>query len=242
MIGALGRRTPTDFRHVSKFPITAASLAAGPVPGVLGINWYPEFDQPFKRTDGHYYVRPPAASSRPRGGHCVALKPIHVADGTGWWDFYNQGREGACVGFGSSRAMSLFNRKRYFARWLWDQAKATDEFPDTNPGDDNGTTVRAAMEILRTRGHVAWRSTYAPFDDNVASRDALKPDPAEGIAAYRWATSVDDMLRALGYADLGFVDVINSWGRDYPHLVRFPVEALERVFGEDGEFAIPTDR
>ena len=30
------------------------------------------------------------------------------------------GPEGACVGFGCSRMMSLLNRKRYDARWLWD--------------------------------------------------------------------------------------------------------------------------
>ena len=56
--------------------------------------------------------------------------------------------------------MSLLNRKRYDARWLWDWAKSTDEWPETNPGDDQGTSVRAACEILRARGHVPWKATF----------------------------------------------------------------------------------
>ncbi len=56
--------------------------------------------------------------------------------------------------------MSLLNRKRYDARWLWDWAKSTDEWPETNPGDDQGTSVRAACEILRSRGHVPWKATF----------------------------------------------------------------------------------
>src|SRR5437763_9432675 len=67
---------------------------------------------------------------------------------------YDQGSEGACVGFASSWMMSILNRRLYDAPWLWNQAKAIDDWPDTNPGDDNGTSVRAAMDVLRTLGHV----------------------------------------------------------------------------------------
>ena len=98
-------------------------------------------------------------------------------------DFYDQGAEGACVGFGSSQMMSILNHRRYDARWLWNAAKMIDEWPDTNPGDDNGTSVRAAMDVLRTQGHV--RETAAGHDEPV--------NPADGIAANRWATSVDDV-------------------------------------------------
>ena len=243
--GPLGRRPSPDDEHILKYPLSAAIIdATGPSAGALGINWYPEFDSPFKRSDGHWYVTAPSARSQPRGGHCVALKPRGVADNLAWWDFYNQGFEGACVGFGTSRMMTLMNRKRYFARWMWDRAKETDEWADTNPGDDDGTSVRAAMEILRSRGHVIWTNTDAQqqADRDYRLRFNFTPVVAEGISAYRWARSVGDMLSALGYADKNYVDVINSWGRDYPHLVRFPVDALERVFNEDGEFAIPTDR
>jgi hypothetical protein len=245
MAGALGRRAPSDDEHIRKFPLTARILeTVGPTAGVLGINWYPEFDHPFKLSDGHWYVNAPSARSQPRGGHCVAIKPRGVSDDTGWWDFYNQGYEGACVGFGCSRVMTLMNRRRYFARWLWDRAKATDEWPETNPGDDEGTSVRAALNILLKNGHVRWLNTaeQQAADADWHLRTNLAPAIGEGVAAYRWATSVEDMRQAVGYGDKQYLDILNSWGRDYPHLVRFPLDALERVFREDGEFAIPTDR
>ena len=68
--------------------------------------------------------------------------------------FYDQKSQGACVGFGSSWMMSILNRRKYDARWLWDRAKEVDEWTDTNPGDNQGTSVRAAMDVLRKMGHV----------------------------------------------------------------------------------------
>jgi hypothetical protein len=38
MNGPLGRRPPTDWAHVERFPLTAAPTANVPV--VIGINWY----------------------------------------------------------------------------------------------------------------------------------------------------------------------------------------------------------
>lgn len=96
------------------------------------------------------------------------------------WD-WDQGHEGACVGFGSSMMMSILNKKRYIPTWLWNEAKIIDEWPDTNPGDDNGTSVRAACDILRSKGHVAKRWGF------------LKPKLVEGITANRWATSIDQI-------------------------------------------------
>lgn len=241
--GTLGRRTPTDFEHVEKYPLTAPLLAeiTTPQPVVLGINWYSNFDNPVKDRSGYYWIGNGNLGSI-RGGHCVCLKPKGVSDATGWWDFYNQGNEGACVGFGISRLSSLTNRKRYFARWLWDKAKASDEWSDTNPGDDNGTSVRAGLSILKAQGHIVWKSSFEPLNADWQQRDTLTGTPAEGIAAYRWATSADDALTALGYGGLDYVDVLNSWGRDYPHLVRMPATTLARLLKEDGEVGLITDR
>ena len=108
-----------------------------------------------------------------------------LQDSQSWWDFYDQGKEGACVGFGCSRMMSLLNRKRYDARWLWDWAKSSDEWPDTNPGDDQGTSVRAACDILRSRGHVPWKDAYK--GRTYKQRDKEEPAAGEGITANRWA-------------------------------------------------------
>lgn len=96
--------------------------------------------------------------------------------------YYDQGAEGACVGFGSSQMMTILNHHRYDARWLWEQAKVYDEWPDTNPGDDQGTSVRAGMDVLRQVGHVR----VLRSKDNPAAL-------VEGIQENRWATQVDEV-------------------------------------------------
>jgi hypothetical protein len=252
----LGRRAPTDDEHVRRYPLSsAAAVALEPTPVVIGVNWYSGFDRPkdaagngyregLAPKGGHWLL--PDASKGPigqvRGGHCVCLLPVGVADPRSWWDFYDQGQEGACVGFGASRLMSLLNRRRYVARWLWDRAKEGDEWPDTNPGDDNGTSVRAALDVLRTRGHVVWRSQLAPSYGDAARRTRLAPSASEGIAANRWITSMDDLLKVLGHEDADHVDVVNSWGRAYPHLTRMPLATMERLWREDGEVGVVVDR
>lgn len=95
---------------------------------------------------------------------------------------YDQKREGACVGFASSWMMSILNRRFYDARWLWSKAKEVDEWPYTNPDDNNGTSVRAAMDVLRTQGHV-----------RIYRKKIDQPSLAEGIRENRWATTVDQI-------------------------------------------------
>jgi hypothetical protein len=109
--------------------------------------------------------------------HALPLPRYRVA--------YDQGTEGACVGFGSSWLMSILNRRLYNPRWLWDEAKKIDEWPDTNPGDSNGTSVRAAMDVLRSLGHVPVR------------RADGQPSLADGIAANRWARTVDEIRTSI---------------------------------------------
>jgi hypothetical protein len=132
------------------------------------------------------------------------------------------------VGFGWSRAMSLLNRKRYDARWLYHQAQDVDEYADTPPAE--GTSVRAGGNVLAKQGHVPMSR----------GRDqALSPN--DGIAVYRWARNVDDVLQTLG-TTADHVTLLNSWGKSYPHRVRLPATVLDRLLQEDGELAIPTDR
>jgi hypothetical protein len=229
MPGPLGRRPPTDWDHVEKYPLTAQTAPAKPTPVVIGVNWYVEFDNPVKDDQGHYWIARDAKLTKVRGGHCVCLKPRGHGDPDGWWDFYNQGQEGACVGFGSSRMMSQCNRKLYDGFWLYHEAQKIDEWP----GEDyDGTSVRAALDVLRTRGHCV------KLNDGQDSPEALE----EGIKANRWARGTDDVLTTLGYDGLDYVDVLNSWGREYPHLTRMPAEVLERLRKEDGEVGIVTDR
>jgi C1A family cysteine protease len=241
---ALGRRVPSDWNHVEKYPFSAVSVATTEtVEKVLKL-------PSFHRT----------------------------------WD---QGNEGACVGFGTSMMMSIINEAqaratnaspvthRYNPWWLWNQAKMIDEWDDTNPGDDNGTSVRAACDVLRKSGHVRIRR----------GKD-LEPDKKQGIFKNRWAQTVDELRTAvatdlpvsigvnwysnfdkpqktgrefwIGKEDLGFIrgghcvclygasdrrqafKLKNSWGKFYPE-VWIPYETMRRLISEYGECALVTD-
>jgi hypothetical protein len=202
---------------------------------VIGSNWYTDFDTPVKvRSASGAYIyligRDVDHLGTVRGGHCFAAKPPALGDPVAWWDFYDQGREGACTGFGASRMMSLLNRKRYDALWLYREAQLADEFPDTPPGE--GSTVRAALSILLDKGHVTLRAgkDYGPY---------LR----EGIAAYRWATSAEEVKAVVGIPDDSeLLPILNSWGRAYPHIVHMPLETVDRLLREEGEVGLVTDR
>jgi hypothetical protein len=245
----LGRFIPDDFNHVEKYPLTALPEEERPtqVPVVIGVNWYAEFDNPEldSETDEHWVARGGADSlTRIRGGHCVCLEPGGEPNTEEWWDFYDQGQEGACVGFGWSRCMTILNQgSLYAARWLWDRSKEQDQWPETNPGDNNGTSVRSAGDVLSDFGHVSWEDEYG--DDDHTERDDYKPDQQHGIQHFRWAQSVAEVHSVLGSEradELGAVPFLNSWGRDYPQRTWMPDDVLERLMGEEGEVAIPTDR
>lgn len=229
--GPLGRREPSDFTHMDKYPLTAATAPTKPVPVAIGINWYTNFDTPLSVRPVEPWIGTTDDLGTIRGGHCVCLLPANMTDAPSWYEFYNQGSEGACVGFGCSRMMSLLNRKRYDARWLWNEAKKVDEWDDTNPGDDNGTSVRAACDVLRKQGHVTFRQS--------------KEKPAsslDGIVRNRWATNAQQVLNALGTPGWDHVRVLNSWGSSYPHIVRMPARTLDRLLQENGEACLVTDR
>ncbi|MEJ7785495.1 MAG: hypothetical protein WKF96_11880 [Solirubrobacteraceae bacterium] len=242
----LGRFLPDDWGHIDKYPLMAAAIPAAPTPVVIGVNWYAEFFKPERdESTGEYWLAPGGSKTltRVKGGHCVCLEPGDGPDPDEWWQFYDQGREGACVGFGWSRCMSLLNNELYAARWLWDRAKELDQWPETNPGDENGTSVRAAAEILSKAGHVDWQDGYADDNDHTVRGD-YQPERVNGLKTFRWAQSVDDVHATLSNdrADaLGAVPVLNSWGQGYPHRTWMPDEVLKRLMEEDGEIAVPTD-
>lgn len=253
MPGALGRKVPTDFEHVEKYPLRAviSDVVATKVPFAIGVNWYTDFDNPvqydFVTQTGtiskRWVVAKDGIRGSIRGGHCVCIKPGSRSDPLDWWDFYNQGSEGACVGYGVSRMMSMLNRKLYNPRWLWDWAKSIDEWSDTNPGDNEGTSVRAGLDIARDRGHVIWEDPQKNLDWQ--ERYNLSPVTQEGISTYRWTTSVDEMRAVLACAlceRMECFPFLNSWGRDYPHIVWMPYSVMQRLIDEYGEVAIITDR
>lgn len=237
MTGPLGLRKAPDDRHVRLYRLTAETMPTISVPVVIGINWYHAFDDPWKDSQGHHYlVQPGGSLGSIRGGHCVCLRPPSIIDR--WYPFYDQGKEGACVGFGWSRFCSLMNRERYNGFKLYAAAQAIDDWDDTPP--ESGTSVRAGGEVLRTMGH--WKT----FRDTTQS----EPNPGAGIIQYRWATSVEEIAACLSVRDAGksilkrgWVPILNSWGLGYPREVRADLDILDRVcFREDGEAAMATDR
>ena len=103
--------------------------------------------------------------------------------------------------------------------------------------------MRAACEILRSRGHVAWKGTFK--GRSYKQRDKEEPSADEGIGVYRWAKTVDEVhniLKSPANDAVGAVRILNSWGRGYPHRVWMPDETLQRLIDEDGEVALVTDR
>lgn len=240
----LKRYVPKDWNHVEKHPLTAAIIETiKPVPVVCGVNWYSAFDRPTKEKDGRFWVGKSSKNlGYVRGGHCICMPDNGKKDSWNNYTFYNQGNEGACVGFGSSRAMTLLNQKEYNPWWLWDEAKMGDDFPDTNPGDTSGTTVRAAMDVLRFKGHVAWNNDQAGL--SVSDRDKLPPNMADGIATNKWATNVNDLFSVLQnslYEKLEAIPFINSWGTSYPWFTWVPITIWERLLKENGEMTMITD-
>lgn len=98
--------------------------------------------------------------------------------------WYDQGSEGACVGFACSWMMSILNRRKYVATELYRQAQLRDEWQDTPPAQ--GTSVKAACDVLLNVGH--WR-----FFRGLQRLAGM----GEGIQAVRWATTVDDVRTAI---------------------------------------------
>jgi hypothetical protein len=229
----LGRRPPTDDEHIRRYPLTVAALPQLPVPVVIGVLWYTDFDTPTWDARARRWLigRDSTNLGRIRGGHCVCIKPQGIVDPVSWWRLMDQGSEGACVGFGSTRAMMLLNRRRYDARWLYHMAQTIDEWP----GEDyDGTSVRAGMDVLRDMGH-----------RRVRGKRTSAVDAAEGISENRWARSVEEVMACLQsprYEAMGMVPILNSWGASYPHLTYMPLETLDRLIREDGEATIITDR
>lgn len=99
-------------------------------------------------------------------------------------DEYDQGHDGACVGYSQSWMMSILNRKRYDAFRLYTAAQGLDEWPDTPP--QGGTSLRAGFDVLRTVGH--WQ---------VYAGSTRAPKLVDGIDSNKWARTVDEIRMSI---------------------------------------------
>jgi hypothetical protein len=229
-VGHLGRRVPVDWDHVNRFPLTLANAPLTPVPVVLGVNWYSLFDDP-KKIHGDWWIDAKDANAnlgQIRGGHAICCEPGTPRDTSGWWTIYDQKATSACTGYSGSRMMSILNRKTYDPLWLYHEAQKRDGFK--HQGDD-GSTVRAACDVLRLEGE---------------ETPGGKPSRAGGISANRWATNAHQVSAALANPagdKREAVVLLNSWGPEgYPHRVYLHLSVVDRLLSEDGEACLVTDR
>lgn len=236
MAPILDRLVPADFSHVEKYPLTSETAPTDPVPVVAGTNWYDFMDRPvYDPTDRRYWIGRGLSNERwgtVRGGHAYCLKPDAIRDLIAWWAFYNQGNQGACVGFAASRSMTLLDRKRLDAFALYYKAQKIDEWPGENY---SGTSVRAAMDVLRTEGAQV-----------IARGKTSEPKPEHGIEANRWALTMEDVYSVLKSPRLekqGVLAILNSWGKNgYPHIVYIEAEKMDRLRREYGELTMMTPK
>lgn len=238
MTPILDRRAPTDWDHVSKYPFQSGQAYDDPVPVIAGTNWYSFMDSPvWDESENAWWIGrdlQPDMWGRPRGGHCYVLKPDGLRDLMSWYAYYDQGVEGKCVGFGTARALSLVDRRKFDPHIIYHRAQEIDEWPGT---DYSGTSVRAAVDVVRSEGAAIVRA---------GKTGPLKLE--HGISANRWGQSIEDLNEVLKSPRLekrGVKAILNSWGplRDngysgYPHIVYVPDEVVDRLTREDGEMTM----
>jgi len=200
----LGRRAPTDFKHVEKYGISVEPVA-------------------------------------------VVNRELKLP---AWHKTHDQGMEGSCVGHGAAMERAITNTRqnvtslspwpqvrRYNPLHIWNEAKKIDEWDDTNPGDDNGTSVRAAYDILRTQGAQRVKGMKVNADGRPypvwPSTGEYPVEVSEGIAANRWTTKVDEMRACIG-GGIPVVIGVNWYSAfDYPVERRISAFRTEYWFSEN---------
>lgn len=185
-----------------------------------------------------------------------ALRPETVLDINkilklpGWHWSHDQGQEGSCVGhagvmeravtnLAQNRLASLISPgRRYDPLWAWNQAKIIDPFPDTNPGDDNGTLVSSFYDVARDQGMRRIASDGIHIDPAtgtpvVTDPNEGQPELGEGVQATRWATTIDEIRTAISNRTPVTIGV--NWYSDFDEpQVRFNRKGeAEWYIGED---------
>lgn len=128
------------------------------------------------------------------------------------WDHDQGWRQGSCVGHGTAMERAIVNSqqnkvlklvlpgRRYDPIDIWNWAKAHDQWAETNPGDDDGTSVRAAYDGMRLVGprRIKTAGLHMGSDGQMVVTDQRrKADLAEGVEVTRWARTVNEMRTAV---------------------------------------------
>lgn len=116
---------------------------------------------------------------------CHNLFPLFSPTDPWGQRFYDQLNTPQCVGFACARVMSWWNKERYYATDLYIGSRLYDGLAI----DILGTTNFGAMMYLYKEGATAFHRT----NRGVWKKDP-RPDTANGILSWQWATSVDDII------------------------------------------------
>lgn len=139
----------------------------------------------------------------------------------------DQGKEGACVGFGCKALLdaSPFRQEGPTAREIYLHARLIDEFDDSEV--EEGTSVRAGLNVLKSLGLIqsyVWATTI----EDVYQFIAKKGPVVIGVNWYGYETAADGRIPMSGtpvgghcillYSfnrDKGIFGAQNSWGPTY---------------------------
>lgn len=234
---ATGRLVPTNYDHVESYGLNLQDHTPAIQPVAPGVNWYTGFDSPVQGSDGLWRV-PSKKLGTIRGGHCICLVPPSLLerDTEAFHRFFNQGKEGACEGFGHARRDAIVFGQTFDAFHLYDDGQRIEGTYDRFVSTDEGTTNDAVCQAMKKWG-------VHPQDGEVAHRANVATEPhPRAESAYRWATTADQILAVLGITDGGEIPFKNSWGDDYPFTTYMDPSVLERLLREGGEADVLTDK
>lgn len=169
----------------------------------------------------------------------------------------DQGREGACVGFGLAHELAASPKpvpqtNDDALRW-YHNAQAIDGYPDSTPG----TSVRAGAEAVRQAGLIVeyrWGTSLADLQQALMYGPVIlglnwyggmfRPDAA-GVIRVSGKIEGGHCLAAIGQSfKTELVRLRQSWGADHGVNgdVYIPFADLARLIAEDGDVCIPLTR
>jgi hypothetical protein len=173
----------------------------------------------------------------------------------------DQGATSSCVGHAWRQFLSsapLMTKAGPDAFKIWNDAKAIDEWTDTNPGDEEGTSVRAGVKVLQSLGHIAsyvWAFSAGDCRDFILGGfgplvfgtwwygSMFDPDPA-GFVTISGSPIGGHAYFVVGYStQRDAFRCVNSWGREWGQSGRFwlPFDLAHRLIQEDGEACAATE-
>lgn len=236
LLGRLPSPDSERAKYLSRYSLVPEALPAEPTALDAGSLWYDAFFKPIRLPDGTYrFPYPSEPWGKVAGGHSYAIKPPTIVDRPEWWSYYSQHRNN-CTAYAASRCYTLKYRRLFDPNPLYDETLRSDEYPGEA---DEGTSVNATLAVLHNEGPWAYRAgqTKGP----VARLE---------LSAFLWIPSINHAAACLSPADVGktvldagYFIVLNSWGRDWPHEVRMPLETAHKLWFADpngnGDLAMP---